>query len=72
MSLNGEVANTHDPPMKTEQKTENPVRSSSRERTFTERGLEMHKQDAIKHKKEFMRAYGSWKEVAGKVRTTLK
>ncbi len=71
MSLNGEeVASTHDPPMKTD--NPQPVRSSSRERTFTERGLEMHKQEAIKHKKEFMRAYGPWKEVAGKVRTALK
>ncbi len=71
MSLNGEeVASTHDPPIKTD--NPQPVRSSSRERTFTERGLEMHKQEAIKHKKEFMRAYGSWKEVAGKVRTALK
>lgn len=71
MSLNGEeVASTHDQPMKTD--NPQPVRSSSRERTFREKGLEMHKQEAIKHKKEFMRAYGSWKEVAGKVRTALK
>ncbi|XP_077954084.1 uncharacterized protein LOC144391338 [Gasterosteus aculeatus] len=71
MSLNGEeVASTHDPPMKTD--NPKPVRSSSRERTFTERGLEMHKQEAIKHKKEFMKAYGHWKEVAGEIRTALK
>lgn len=48
------------------------IRSSSRERTFTEKGKEMHEQDTVRHKKAFIKAYDSWMEMARKVRTTLK
>lgn len=75
MSFNGEeVDSTHSFVSSHKGKTDGPcpVRSSSRERTLTEKGLEMQEQETIKHKKAFMRAYGSWKEMAGKVRTALK
>ena len=48
------------------------VRSSSRERTLTEKGQEMHDQEAKKHEKAFSKAYNSWKEIAKAARTTLK
>lgn len=75
MSFNGEeVDSTHSFVSSHKGETDGPcpVRSSSRERTLTEKGLEMQEQETIKHKKAFMRAYGSWKEMAGKVRTALK
>ncbi|XP_013873851.1 uncharacterized protein LOC106524553, partial [Austrofundulus limnaeus] len=48
------------------------VRSSNRERHLTEKGKEMHEQDAKKHERAFNRAYDSWKETAKEIRTKLK
>lgn len=48
------------------------VRSSSRERSLTDKGQEMHDQEAKKHEKAFSKAYNSWKEMAREARTTLK
>lgn len=48
------------------------VRSSSRERSLTEKGQEMHDQEAKKNEKAFNKAYNSWKEKAREARTTLK
>ncbi|XP_068074145.1 uncharacterized protein [Danio rerio] len=48
------------------------VRSSTRERSFTERGLEMREQEAKRQEKAFHKAYNSWKETAKDCRSTLK
>lgn len=48
------------------------VRSSSRERTLTEKGQEMHDQEAKKHEKAFNKSYDSWKQIARESRTILK
>lgn len=38
------------------------IRSSSRERSFTEKGLEMREQEAKKQEKAFYKTYNCWKE----------
>ncbi|XP_026042791.1 uncharacterized protein LOC113033320 [Astatotilapia calliptera] len=48
------------------------ARSSSRERRLTEKGQEMHEQEAKKNERSFSKAYESWKELARGVRTKLK
>lgn len=56
--------------------TDNPIdmphESSSRERKQTEKGKEMHKQDAKKREKTFHKAYNSWKLTARETRSKLK
>ncbi len=59
------------------EETDNPpeaqqVRSSSRERRPTEKGLELHEQEAKKNEKAFSKAYDSWKKTAKEIRTRLK
>ncbi len=48
------------------------IRSSSRERSFTEKGLEMREQEAKKQENAFYKAYNSWKETAKETRSRLK
>ncbi len=48
------------------------IRSSSRERRFTEKGLEMREQEAKKKEKAFYKAYNSWKETAKETRSRMK
>ncbi|XP_055366079.1 titin homolog [Betta splendens] len=48
------------------------VRSSSRERRLTEKGQEMHEQEARKTEKAFNKAYDSWKQTAKEIRVRLK
>lgn len=48
------------------------IRSSSRERSFTEKGLEMREQEAKKQEKAFYKAYNYWKESAKESRSRLK
>ncbi|CAH2277109.1 Hypothetical predicted protein [Pelobates cultripes] len=47
-------------------------RSSSRERSLTEKGQVMHEETAKKNEKAFTKAYDSWKELAKELRTKLK
>lgn len=49
-------------------KSDKPIR----ERTLTEKGQEMHDQDALRHKKALFKAYNSWTETTRKIRTALK
>lgn len=49
-----------------------PLKSSSREKKQTEKGKEMHNQDAKKREKTFHKAYNSWKLTARETRTKLK
>lgn len=60
------------PEEQTDNFTDTPVRSSSSERTLTEKGQEMHNQDAKKCEKAFNKAYDSWKQAARETRTNLK
>lgn len=55
-----------------ESKDSEQVRSSSRERNLTEKGKEMHEQEAKKHEKTFSKAYEIWKESAKEIRKQLK
>ncbi len=48
------------------------IRSSSRERRFTEKGLEMREQEAKKKEKAFYKAYNGWKETAKETRSRMK
>lgn len=48
------------------------VRSSSCERTLTEKGKEPHEQQAKKSGKAFNKAYDSWKQTAKDIRSKLK
>lgn len=59
------------------EETDNPpeaqqVRSSSRERRLTEKGLELHEQEAKKNERAFNKVYDSWKKTAKEIRTRLK
>ncbi len=47
-------------------------RSSSRKRIRTEKGQEMHEQEAKRHEKAFNKAYDFWKQMAKEVRSKLK
>ncbi|KAI7806542.1 hypothetical protein IRJ41_007791 [Triplophysa rosa] len=51
---------------------EQPVRSSSRKGSLTEKGLEMQSQRAKKNEKAFYKAYDSWKQTAKETRSKLK
>lgn len=55
-----------------ESNNSNQVRSSRRERKPTEKGKEMHDQEAKKHEMTFSKAYEAWKELAKEIRTQLK
>ena len=72
MSQSGEENSRHD--LLDEEKTDDAqsVRASSRKRTLTEKGQEMHDQEAIKNKKAFIKKYDAWKEMAKMARTELK
>lgn len=48
------------------------TRSSSRERSLTEKGMQMRKHEAKKQEKAFNKAYGSWKQTAKESRSRLK
>ncbi len=48
------------------------IRSSSRERRFTEKGLEMREQETKKKEKAFYKAYNGWKETAKETRSRMK
>lgn len=48
------------------------VRSSSRERTLTEKGKELHEQQAKKNENKFNKVYESWKRAAKEIRSKLK
>ncbi|KAL0147052.1 hypothetical protein M9458_057576 [Cirrhinus mrigala] len=48
------------------------IRSSSRGRSWTEKGLEMREQEAKKQEKAFYKGYNSWKERAKETRSRLK
>lgn len=48
------------------------VISSNRERSLTEKGKEMHEQEAKKNERAFNKAYDTWKESANEIRTKLK
>ncbi|KAL1258159.1 hypothetical protein QQF64_011403 [Cirrhinus molitorella] len=59
------------------EKTDNPseeqqVRSSSRERSLTTKGQELHEQEARRNEKAFNKAYDSWKHSAKEVRVKTK
>ncbi|XP_067276268.1 uncharacterized protein [Pseudorasbora parva] len=56
-----------DNPLETQQ-----VRSSSRERSLTTKGQELHEQEAKRNAKAFNKAYDSWKLTAKEVRVKLK
>lgn len=47
-------------------------RSSSRQRTVTEKMQEVNDQNAIKHKRAFYKAYDAWKQTAKESRATMK
>ena len=47
-------------------------KSNSRERSLTEKGLEMQEQEAKKNEKAFKKAYDSWKQLARETRVKLK
>lgn len=49
-----------------------PVRSSSRERTLTEKGKELQKQELKKKEKAFYKAYETWRVAAKEIRAKLK
>ncbi|KAL1280039.1 hypothetical protein QQF64_014639 [Cirrhinus molitorella] len=59
------------------EKTDNPseeqqVRSSSRERSLTTKGQELHEQEARRNEKAFNKAYDTWKHSAKEVRVKMK
>lgn len=60
------------------EKTDNPIdvtvplKLNSRERKLTEKGQEMHDQDAKKREKTFHKTYDSWKLTARETKTKLK
>ncbi|XP_070412225.1 uncharacterized protein [Nothobranchius furzeri] len=60
------------PTEETDNPTDTPLKSSSRERKLTEKGQEMHDQDVKKREKTFKKAYNAWKLVARETRTKLK
>lgn len=60
------------PTEETDNPTDTPLKSSSRERKLTEKGQEKHKEDIKKRVKTFNKAYDSWKLVARETRTKLK
>ena len=60
------------PTEETDNPTDTPLRSSSRERKLTEKGQEMHDQDTRKREKAFNKAYDFWKLAARETRTKLK
>lgn len=49
-----------------------PVRSSSRERTVTEKGQELKTQEVMKKEKAFNKAYEAWRLAAKEIRAKLK
>lgn len=48
------------------------VRSSSRERSSTVKGQELHEQEAAKNEKAFNKVYDSWRHTAKEIRARLK
>lgn len=64
MSLPAEEIET---PLETHQ-----VRSSSRERSLTAKGQELHEQEAKKNEKAFSKVYDSWRHTAKEIRMRLK
>lgn len=48
------------------------IRASSRERSLTEKGREMHELEAKKQEKSFHKTYESWKQAAREARSNLK
>ena len=60
------------PTEETDNPTDTPLRSSSRERKLTEKDQEKHNQDIKTCERTFNKAYDSWKLVARESRTKLK
>ena len=71
MSLNGEGASRAEQPEAVEVPEED-RRTSSRQRTQTEKGREMQEKDARKREKAFNKAYDAWKKIARENRIKLK
>nr|XP_043906906.1 uncharacterized protein LOC122785246 [Solea senegalensis] len=60
------------PAEETDNPPETQVRSSSRERSLSAKGLELHEQEAKKNEKAFNKTYDSWKQAAKEIRLRLK
>ena len=66
MSVNEEQAST------SVETQEEKKRRSTRQRTLTEKGRELHEEDAKKKEKSFSKAYDAWKKIARESRVQLK
>ena len=66
MSVNEEQAST------SVETQEEKKRRSTRQRTLTEKGRELHEEDAKKKEKSFNKAYDTWTKIARESRVQLK